>query len=475
MDSLPTLSVFPPEAIAIIELLRSENQTLKARVAELERQLNQNSGNSSKPPSSDGFRKPPKPTSLRQKSGKPSGGQKGHAPHRLEPTPTPDTIIDHLPEAFQGCTCGTTPTLADSIFVSSRQIFDTPPPPPLHVTEHRIHTCRCPKCGKKAMATAPEWAITKAQYGPNILGMAAYLNVWQLLPERRSAQVISDLLGVKLAPATVASHVQRLAARGKAVYEALREKVRNAAVKHADETSVGNLWLHVLSTAYETVYRFSAKRGDIDDQVKGILMRDHFAPYNKLKGVEHAFCNSHHQREFMGVQLDGEAWASEAFDLFQRMCHAVNEAQRAEKTALPLEDVAAFEAAFDRVLAAGLAYHESLPPFEKPSDVLKGKRGRPAKRKGYNLLLRLQKERIGVLRFLSDFRVPFTNNQAERDIRMMKVRKKVSGSFRSKTAADGYATVRSILDTARKKGWGILQTLLEDTQTTIQKIQEAPA
>ena len=245
---------------------------LPARIAELERRLGLNSGNSGKLPSSDGLKKPVRIFSLREKSGKKTGGQQGHPGNTLRQTATPDTTIDHFPETCTGCGEALNQAMASDH--AARQVFDLPDPKPLLVTEHRACTCRCQKCGTQTKAAFPEGVTAPAQYGPRIARCVLYLQNHQLLPEKRLAMLMADLFGVNLATATIARFSQDYAARCQAFVDTLREQVAKAPVKHMDETGfrIGGKtqWLHIASTFLLTFYRVSSKRGSLMENVCGV-------------------------------------------------------------------------------------------------------------------------------------------------------------------------------------------------------------
>ena len=279
---------------AQIEILKELVASLASRVAELERRLGLNSSNSGRPPSSDGLQKPPRTQSLREKSGKKSGGQPGHPGKTLRQTETPDAIIDHFPETCAGCGKALNATMATDL--SARQVFDLPEPKPLLVAEHRAHTCRCLHCGTQTKAAFPEGVTAPTQYGPRIEAFVLYLQNHQLLPEKRLAMLMADLFGVNLATATIARISQDYAARCQSFVDTLREQVAKAPVKHMDETGfrVGGKtqWLHIASTILLTFYRVSSKRGSLMQSVSGIVVHDHWKPYYTLSGVLHAQCNA---------------------------------------------------------------------------------------------------------------------------------------------------------------------------------------
>jgi transposase len=428
----------------------------EARIVELERRLGLNSTNSGKPPSSDGLKKPPRVSSLREPSGKKTGGQKGHPGETLCQVEKPDSTIDHYPQTCAGC--GKSLTAATVTGHVARQVFDLPEPRPLIVTEHRAHACHCATCGTQTRGAFPAGVTAPVQYGTRIGAFVLYLLHYQLLPEKRLAVLMADLFGVKLVTATIARISQDCAGRFQGFADALRDHVTAAPVKHMDETGfrIGGKtqWLHIASTVWLTFYRTAAKRGSLLANVTGVVVHDHWKPYYTMTGVLHALCNAHHLRELKAlVEIEKEDWACKMQRLLRRACHAAN---LARERGVPLKPglIALIERCYDGILANGLAFHEAQPALAKS-----GRRGRPPRRVGHNLLLRLSTRKQDVLRFLTDPSVPFTNNLAERDGRMMKLRQKISGGFRSEDGAKDFAVIRSVLSTARKQGWNMLQTL----------------
>ncbi len=453
----------------LIELLRAEVAALTARLAELERRLGLNSGNSGKPPSSDGLKKPPRTRSLRQPSGRKTGGQKGHKGETLRQIAEPDATVDHYPEACVHC--GSALGEAMAIGHSARQVFDLPEPKPLIVTEHRAHGCRCGKCGAETRASFPEGVTAPVQYGRRIMAMAVYLRHFHLLPEDRLAELMGDLFGVKLVPATIARMSRGCARRFQRFVDVVCERVKTARVKHMDETGfrIGGKtqWLHIASTALLTFYRVSARRGSLLAGVIGIVVHDHWKPYYTMEGVLHALCNAHHLRELQAlIEIEKEDWARRMQRLLRRACHAANLARDRDAPLKP-NLIALFERSYDAIVAEGIAFHEAQPP-------LAAKRwGRRRRRTGHNLLLRLEGRKDDVLRFLTDAAVPFTNNQAERDGRMAKLKQKISGGFRSQEGAHDFAVIRSLIPTARKQGWNVIQTIMQTPETLIERLRTA--
>ena len=458
------------DLLALIAAQAAQIAALTARIAELERRLGLDSSNSGKPPSSDGLKKPVRVRSLRQPSGAPPGGRKGHPGDTLRQAETPDVVLDHYPPTCTGC--GMALTAATAREHAARQVFDLPEPGPPVVTEHRAHECCCPGCGQRTKAGFPAGVAAPVQYGPRISAVAVYLLHGQFVPEDRVAEVMQDLFGARLVAATIAEMSRTCADRLGGLVQAVCDQVAGAKVKHLDETGfrIGGQtrWLHVASTALLTMYRVSDRRGIIWDNVTGIAVHDHWKPYYTMTGVLHALCNAHHLRELKAlIEIDKEDWARQMQIVLRRACHAVNLAN-ARGVSLKPRFIARIERRYDAVVAAGLAFHMSLPRLPRAQR----RSGKP-RRVGHNLLVRLQMRRDDVLRFLRDPQVPFTNNQAERDIRMMKLRQKISGGFRSFAGAEIFAVIRSVLSTARKQGWDLVATLMQQPEILLRELKIA--
>ncbi len=464
------------ELIALIQALLADNAALKARVAELERRLGLNSSNSGKPPSSDGLKKPPRVRSLRERFGRKPGGQKGHKGETLRQAASPDEIIDHFPPLCSGCGGELTPVMSQAH--AARQVHDLPEPRLLVVTEHRAHVCQCERCGVQTRASFPEGVNAPVQYGALISAVVIYLLHQQLLPQKRTMSLMSDLFGVRIAAATLEGMSRTCATRLKGFSETVRGLVAGAPVKHMDETGfrIGGTtqWLHVACTMLLTFYRTCARRGSLLAGVTGIAVYDHWKPYYTMTGVLHALCNAHHLRELKAlVEIEKEDWARQMQRLLRRACHATN---FAGERSLPLKPglVACIERRYDAIVAEGLAFHEKQSPLARAVARCGGNtRGRAPRRTGHNLLLRFLVRRADTLRFLRDPAVPFTNNEAERDVRMMKLRMKISGGFRSPEGAADFATICSFLSTARKQGWNIVEALTCDPAHLTKRLRTA--
>jgi transposase/regulator of replication initiation timing len=448
--------------------LRAQNACLKQKVAELKqenahlrRQLGKNSSNSGKPPSSDGLRKKPQPQSLRdvlRAQKKKSGGQKGHKGETLRQVAEPDQTILH--EAI-GCRhCQALLTLSMAHGLEKRQVFDLPEPR-LDVTEHQARVYTCTECHGITKAVFPTDVTSPVQYGPRVKAAAVYLNVQHFIPEDRTARAMADLFGaLSLCPASIAAWGEKKAHELKDFVADIRTRLETAAARHLDETGFRmggkTQWLHCLSSTYLTHYRVSPKRGAIPADLNGgVIVHDHFKPYYTLPSVAHALCNAHHLRELQALIDEKEAWAVKMFRLLLQANTAVKRAVALGQNALAPTVLGRIHVLYDAIVRKGLNFHEQQPPLLRTSLAP----GRPPRRTGHNLLLRLLKFRQDVLRFAHDFSVPFTNNLAEQDIRMMKVKMKVSGGFRTFDGAETFASLRSVFSTARKQGWNIFQTL----------------
>jgi len=453
------------------EALRRENAALRAEVSELRRRLDLDSSNSSKPPSSDGLKKKPRiPGSLRGRSGQTSGGQAGHKGDTLRQVEKPDRVVRHGAEACRHCLAGLTASMERG--VERRQVFDLPERL-IEVTEHQSAIYCCAACGGETRGEFPAGVASPAQYGERVRAAAVYLNVHQLIPEDRVAEAMSDLFGtLRLCPDSVANWVRGKAAALAPAAAHIAALAAAAPVRCLDETGFRlagkGQWLHTVATGALTHYRVSAKRGEMPEGLKGgVAVHDGFTSYSGLTDVAHALCNAHHLRELKAlIEIDQEPWAAPMRDLLLEANEAVETARQAGANSLAPPVLKSFLARYWKILRQGLAFHRSLPrPQRHPSN-----RGRTKRRPGHNLLIRLYKFKDDVLRFLYDFSVPFTNNLAEQALRMMKVKMKISGSFRTFEAARDFAALRSIVATARKRGWNILHTLTARPLALIQAL-----
>ena len=442
--------------------IAEQAKTIATQAAELQRLSDQtvkNSQNSSKPPSSDGLSKPPRPKSLRPKGQKPLGGQPGHQGDTLKAVVQPDHIEPHPVMACAHCHASL--ENAPVIGYQKRQVFDIPPVK-VEVTEHQAESKFCQTCGQTTTAPFPAEVSQAIQYGPRLKAQATYLNEYDFLSLERTAQFFLDMYGHTLAEDTIRHANARIAQNVAPVNQVIIDQICQAEVVDADETGLrvaGKLhWLHVASTPTLTAYTVHAKRGwvameeaGILNHLQGRLVHDHLKSYYTIHTGPHALCNAHHLRELeFNQQQYEQPWAENLADLLREI-HLTVEQTRPIQDHLPAESLADFEQRYIALITEG----ESLnPPPERPP---KGRR--PKQTPPRNLLDRLRDHRTEVLAFMHDFRVPFDNNLAERDLRMMKVKQKVSGGFRTLAGAAEFAAIRGYISTMRKQGRPVLEAL----------------
>jgi transposase len=441
---------------------------LRAQIAELEARLNQSSRNSSKPPSSDGYWKPsPKKRSLRERSGRKPGGQAGHEGAHLERVEVPDRQIPHEPKRCEGCGLD----LADGEELpdgESRQVFDIPEKLALEAIEHLAKRRRCAHCGRVNEGRFPENVIAPAEYGCNLRAFGVYLVVFQHIPYDRACRLIYDLTGAQISTATLCSWVGKAAAGLSEFDEQLRGLLADEPVVNFDETGLRIAerlgWVHCASTQTLTRYTPHAKRGSeaMDDAgvlpaFRGVAVHDGFTPYRTYTKARHALCGTHHLRELIAAQEAGQAWASGMGCLLLDSKDAVDQAKAAGLKALTEQALAELHASYRGLIDSG---YEQNPGLAESA-------GQKIKRsKAQNLLLRLDKREREATLFAHDFTVPFSNNAAENDIRMVKLQQKISGCFRTMEGAECFLAVRSYISTARKQGQDTLQVLSALAQGT---------
>lgn len=446
--------------IAIILELRELVMQQAARIQELEDQLAKHSGNSGKPPSSDGLKKKPAPKSLRQKGQRQSGGQPGHAGHTLEMVNEPEHVEVHR---LTNCPqCQHDLSAAQVLEIERRQVFEVPPVV-LEVTEHQVAVLCCPNCQARVKAAFPADVTQPVQYGERVKAQAVYLHSYQLLPIARICELFEDLYGHRPSEALVLSATQALHDQLDPALRAIRQQLVQAAVVHADESGLrveGKLnWLHVLATERLTHYAVHPKRGQVAMRDIGLLadyqgraIHDALAAYFQFDHCTHALCNAHHLRELRFVTEQYEqAWAGEMARLLLDIKAEV--AQTVGAMTLPPDRSAHYTTRYEALLQAGLAAN---PP---PLTSSPRKRGRTKQSPPKNLVDRLRKYQTQTLAFMHDFRVPFDNNLAERDLRMIKVKQKVSGTFRTRSGAEVFCDIRSYISTVRKQGENVLRAL----------------
>jgi transposase len=460
-DQLLALGQSNLEALVVHVLaLQEQLQELRQRLTDLEARLAQNSRNSSKPPSSDGLAKPA-PKSLRTPTGRKPGGQPGHPGHTLSQVDHPNRVV---PILLTHCSCGADLTHTPIQGYERRQVFELPQPK-LDVIEHRAEIKCCPHCGKHVRAPFPPDVNAPVQYGPRFQSLLVYLQHQQLLPTERISQLCNDLFGQSVSEATLAQATQRCYQQLEPFETELLHQLQAAPILHADESGLraaGKLhWLHAASTDRLTYYLVHPKRGTqaLNDghllpHFKGRLVHDFWKPYLAYD-CDHALCNEHLLRELKFLyEEQNQTWAAALSTLLLDMHHFVQNfpptAQLTESQRDP------WIKRYQMIIAQGRATNPSTAPLSGPRG-----RGRPKQTKAQNLLDRLERYSSYVLAFLHDLRVPFTNNQVEQDIRMIKVQQKISGCFRTLSGAKRFSRIRSYLSTVRKNSCNLLSSITQ--------------
>jgi transposase len=437
---------------------------LQNRIKELETQLRQNSNNSHRPPSSDGLKRTVQ--NNREKSERKSGGQKGHSGTTLPMVEHPDKIVEHKVETCNHC--GINLQAHQATGIERRQVYDIPPLK-AEVTEHRIEKKRCPACCK--LNAAPCEVPASVQYGEGVKSMAVYLNQYQMLPLDRVSETLEDLFSCPISAEVILSSNEFAYEQLKQqVEEHIKQSIAASPVIHTDETGVRcegkTKWIHTYSTNDFTYYAINDKRGSVAMDCIGILpffegtcVHDRLKSYDQYDRCRHGLCNAHLLRDLKSLaQEQGKQWAKEMHELTLKAYHLSKQEKMDEPS------IADITTEYDRIVEEGLK-GEPLP------ENIPGKRGRKAKTKSLNLLECYRDRKASILLFLHDPYVPFDNNLAERDLRMVKLKQKISGCFRTDNGAKIFCRLRSYISTVKKqngKVWDALKKIINPT--TLQPI-----
>ncbi|SPF53131.1 transposase [Candidatus Desulfosporosinus infrequens] len=433
--------------------LESSSAKQAMQIAELEARLNKNSSNSSKPPSGDGYGKKA-PKNSREKSGKSTGGQLGHVGKTLEKVQTPNVIVEF--KIQKSCDCGCNLEKIESI-KKTRQVFDIPKPQ-MWVTEYVTYDKVCPECGKAHKTEFPDGVTQPTQYGENIQTLLSYFSLHQLIPSARTVEAIRDLTGHSISEGTLANISRILCKKVEGAVTDIKKQIIAAEVVHFDETGMRSegktKWMHVASTEALTYYEIHDKRGQQAAQDIGILanfngtsVHDHWKPYYCFTDCTHAECNAHNLRYLKDIAENyHQYWASEMASLLIEMNRRVKDLKIEGFFEMPKNEIKIWQERYHAIIEKGV-----VEDADKNHQIL-NKKGKLMKSKALQLLLKLQNYDLETLAFMYDFNIPFDNNLAERDIRMQKLRQKISGCFRGKDGASVFCRIRSYLSTAKKNG-----------------------
>jgi len=443
-----------------VAALEAEKAALRSESAAVRARLRTDSHNSSKPPSSEGPGVRPHPKSQRLPPGRKSGGQPGHIGHTLAMVDDPDEVVVHPPSHCHACGRS-----LDDVPTRRRERRQVIAIPPVNVrgVEHQGATKCCPGCGAETSGVFPNGVAAPAPYGPGITTAAVSLNQGQWLPLERTSEVLADLFGCPISEGTVERAVAACHAQLAGVEAAIKHAIVAAPVGHFDETGralrAKLAWLHVASTRDLTCYATHAKRGrDALDAIgslppfRGRALHDGWASSWQYGACTHGRCNGHHVRELTVIAEElGQPWAQRLKELLGEIKTAVDTARGHGESGLAMGVQEAFAARYDALLADG---GTANPPPEPTR-----RRGRPKLGTAGSLVERLREHKGATLAFTEDFAVPFDNNQAERDLRMVNVREKLSGCFRTPTGAERFCRIRGYISTLRKQGMPILSAL----------------
>ncbi len=464
MTKEQAIAIYKQGQDSVVELLLKlsvENEALKTRVQQLENQSAKDSHNSSKPPSSDGLKKE-KTKSLRTPTSRRVGGQQGHKGQTLKKVENPDHKIIHRVDG--NCNCGFSLQHIPPTNYETRQVFDIPPIK-VEVTEHRAEIKDCPNCGKQHKALFPNHVSNVVQYGNRVKAFSVYLMNYQLIPYQRTQEFFNDIFSLPLSQGTLVNFNKYCYNQLQGTETFIKQQIITAAVAHFDESGLyvnaNRNWLHAACTEDVTYYACHEKRGKKAMQDIGILpdflgtaVHDHWKSYFSFPS-KHGLCNSHHLREL--TYIDERYQQSWANNMAKLLCEIKNKVavEKTHRNCLDDKTLKDYQDRYEKILDA--AEKANPPPQPKTK---KRKRGRPKQTEPKNLLDRMRDYARETLAFMYDFDVPFDNNLAERDVRMIKVQQKISGTFRSDFGAKYFCRNRSYISTAKKQKFNVLEAIV---------------
>jgi hypothetical protein len=431
---------------------KTEIDKLTFKIAELEAKVNKNSKNSGLPPSSDRGKK--NKANNRKKSDKKVGGQEGHEGKTLEKTDCPDEVVEF--KTPEHCNCGHNLSNIEGQR-KTRQIFDIPEIK-VFVTEYVIYEKECPICGKVHKTEFPKDINQPVEYGNNLKSLMNYFVNYQLIPVGRTSEAISDIVGQKISTGTIINETRRFSEKIADIVNNIKEKIINSEVVHFDETGLRTCgetnWLHVASTETLTYYESHEKRGTNATNEIGILPRftgtaihDHWKPYYKYTDCTHGECNSHNLRHCKNIiENYKQDWANKMASLLIEINQKVKELKEQGNFEMEQTELKKYYNLYHQIIEDGFIEDDEKSPK------VYNKKGKLKNSVPRRLLIKFKDYDIETLSFMYDFKIPFDNNLAERDIRMQKLRQKISGCFRSKENPRIFCKIRSYISTARKQG-----------------------
>jgi len=450
-----------------IEALNATIRELQETIRDLQRQLNQNSRNSSRPPSGDGFNKP-SPKSQRTKSGKKPGGQKGHKGAGMSIPHDPDEVKKHIPQRCKTCPHLAQCTADGSVFTCGEVRYEVNAVITTTVIEHQsIKASNCP-CGERNLVGSfPEGIRAYVQYGDSVTALVGLLSTYGAMSAMRIHTLMGSVLGVSLSTGTITAMVSRCASKAGNILEKIRKLLTGSDVVHFDETGTDvngrTIWVHSSSTESLTYQTINQRRGQSGMEDNGVLpdfdgtaVHDCWSPYWKYDGATHAVCNAHLLRELTSVEeyIPEHTWATAFKTLLIAMKTTKEKAIAKGAEELSYYHLHKFSRQYDDIMQTA----DSECP--EPPDPPEKKKGRKKKGKERSLIERLMALKDSVCLFIHDFRVPFDNNQAERDVRNVKTKTKVSGCFRTEDGAQDYLDIMSYLSTGRKHGVSVYDAMI---------------